>query len=129
MSVMTLRELCETYQISRRTIQGYEKSGLIHASGKNKMGHLLYDTNVQAQICEIRFYQQMGFSLKEIPELLNAPYSEQREAILRQIHYLETEKERLTQIINQSYQVINSHKYQEEKPVFIFSRMQLFKSS
>lgn len=36
----TLREVCAALQISRRTIQGYEKAGLVSPSGKNKYGYL-----------------------------------------------------------------------------------------
>lgn len=40
---MTLREICEALEVSRRAIQGYEKAGLVVATGRNKYGHLLYD--------------------------------------------------------------------------------------
>ena len=35
------REICETLGVSRRALQGYEKAGLVTASGRNKYGHLL----------------------------------------------------------------------------------------
>ncbi len=40
---MMLREICREFEISRRTVQGYEKAGLVSASGRNKYGHLQYD--------------------------------------------------------------------------------------
>ena len=43
----TLREVCAALSISRRTIQGYEKAGLVSPSGKNKYGYLLYDQKAQ----------------------------------------------------------------------------------
>lgn len=69
----TLREVCYDTGVSRRAIQGYEKMGLVSAVGKNKYGHLLYDSAGVQRIKTIRFYQQIGFSLKEIQTLLDAP--------------------------------------------------------
>lgn len=36
---MTLREICETLELSRRALQGYEKVGLVTATGRNKYGN------------------------------------------------------------------------------------------
>lgn len=49
-TVMTLREVCDTYGVSRRAVQGYEKAGLISASQKNERGYLLYDMTEQEQL-------------------------------------------------------------------------------
>ncbi len=49
----TLSELCSTLQVSRRAIQGYEKTGLVAASGKYKYGHLLYDAEAVERIRRI----------------------------------------------------------------------------
>lgn len=35
---MTLREICESLGVSRRTLQGYEKAGLVASTGRNKYG-------------------------------------------------------------------------------------------
>lgn len=71
----TLRQMCAELKVSRRVIQGYEKAGLMASSGKNKYGYLLYGKAEQERARLIRFYQQLGFPLKEIKKLLNAPDS------------------------------------------------------
>ena len=81
----TLSELCSTLQVSRRAIQGYEKTGLVVASGKNKYGHLLYDAEAEERIRRIKLYQQLGFRLKEIKEIMDAPNQIVKAAISRQI--------------------------------------------
>ena len=43
MEKKTLRKVCELVEITRRTVQGYEKAGLVAPIGKNKYGYLLYD--------------------------------------------------------------------------------------
>lgn len=35
MEEKTLHEVCEIYGVSRRAIQGYEKAGLVSASGRS----------------------------------------------------------------------------------------------
>lgn len=64
--MITLKELCDYTRVTRRTIQGYEEKGLLQSVSKNKMGHLLYDNDSIEQVNLIRFYQSIGFSLKEI---------------------------------------------------------------
>lgn len=70
---MTIRQITETYGISRRAIQGYEKAGLISSSGTTKYGHLLYDEAMQERIRLIKFYQQTRFTLKEITDIIDMP--------------------------------------------------------
>lgn len=65
MEVMTLREVCDAFEVSRRAVQGYEKEGLVSASERNERGYLLYDKTEQEKIRQIKFYQQLGFKLKE----------------------------------------------------------------
>lgn len=46
----TLHEVCETFGVTRRAVQGYEKARLVAASGKNERGYLLYDKKCQERI-------------------------------------------------------------------------------
>ena len=78
---MTLREICEPLGVSRRALQGYEKAGLVTASGRNKYGHLLYDKDAEMRIAQIKFYQQLGFSIKEITMIIDAPDTEIKKAL------------------------------------------------
>ncbi len=87
--VLTLRELCDVLGISRRTVQGYEKHGLVKASGRNKRGYLLYDAQMQTVIAEIRQLQLFGFPVKEIAALRSMPGKELRKRLLVQKTVLE----------------------------------------
>lgn len=72
MEKKTLREVSELVGITRRTVQGYEKAGLVAPVGKNKYGYLLYDEVVVEKIRLIKKYQDFGFSVKQIKVLLEA---------------------------------------------------------
>ena len=60
--VMTLHELCDAFGISRRTVQGYEKHGLVRATGRNPRGYLLYDLQMQAEIQKVHQFQKFWIS-------------------------------------------------------------------
>ena len=117
---MKLREICETLDISRRALQGYEKAGLVAATGRNKYGHLLYDETAKLRIEKIKFYQQLGFSLKEISSLIDAPDIVVKEALEKQVEKLKnerTEKDKLMKKANRMIAALvneNSHKQRRE---------------
>ena len=68
--VMTLHELCDAFGISRRTVQGYEKHGLVRATGRNPRGYLLYDLQMQTEIQKVHQFQKFGFQVKDIGTLI-----------------------------------------------------------
>ena len=96
-----LRQVCAELNISRRTIQGYEKEGLVSPSGKNKYGHLLYGEAERERIRLVRFYQQVGFPLKEIKALMEAPVPIRKAALERKEGELESECLRLQELSRQ----------------------------
>lgn len=76
MEEKTLKEVCELVGVTRRAVQGYEKAGLVAATGRNKYGHLLYDEASIERIREVKQYQDFGFSVKEITVLRTASKEE-----------------------------------------------------
>lgn len=99
MQEATLREVCAKYKVSRRAVQGYEKAGMVKATGKNKMGHLLYDSAAQERIGRIHLYQEMGFSLKEIKEIIDAPRINTIPILENQMKKLKKERGRIEEQI------------------------------
>lgn len=99
MQEITLRELCKKYDVSRRAVQGYEKAGLVQASGKNKMGHLLYDMKSQERIQKIRMFQNIGFSIKDIAAIIDLPREEVFPLLEEQVKKLEKEQVRIEEQI------------------------------
>ena len=97
----TLRQICAGLKLSRRAIQGYEKAGLVAPSGKNKYGHLLYGEAELERIQLIQFYQQVGFSLKEIKSLLDAANPIKKAALQVKVAELEAEHVHLQKLIQQ----------------------------
>ena len=90
--------MCELLNISRRSIQCYEKAGLMTPTTKNKYGHLLYDESAEM----IRFLQQLGFKLREVKEIIDAPDDVIKEALEKRVDELEHEKVKMDQIMQEA---------------------------
>lgn len=108
MELMTLKEICESVGVSRRSIQCYEKAGLMRPTDKNKYGYLLYDKQALHRAELIKFLQELGFKLKEIGTIIDAPNNVMKEALERRIGELEKEAVRLNQVIQQAREYMES---------------------
>ena len=102
----TLREIHSELGVSRRAVQGYEKAELVRATGRNKYGHLLYDEEAQKRIAEIKLYQDMGFKVKEIKALIDAPGSERKEALQRRVSGMREEQKKKERLIRTACEMI-----------------------
>lgn len=109
MDAMTLREICDSLGISRRAVQGYEKIGLVKPTGKTERGHLLYDGQTRERIREIRLFQRIGFTRKEIVKIIDAPGDIRREALERQLVRLKEKKEDVEGLIKEVYRLIEKN--------------------
>ena len=90
----SLREVCDLLGISRRTIQNYEKAGLVAPAERNKYGYLLYGEKEQQRIGQIKMYQKFGFTVKEINGLMGATEREKKEALMKKVDELKEKKMR-----------------------------------
>lgn len=91
----TLQEVCETLGVKRRAVQGYENAGLVAAAARNKYGHLLYGAKEQERIRKIKQFQRLGFTIKEIKELIDAPSCILKNALEKQLVRLEEDYKEL----------------------------------
>ena len=107
MELMSLKTMCELLNVSRRSIQCYEKAGLMMPTDKNKYGHLLYDERAFHRAEMIRFFQQLGFKLREVKEIIDAPNDVIKEALEKRVGELENEKESLNRIIQEAMDYID----------------------
>lgn len=99
LEIKTLQEVCEDVGVTRRAVQGYEKRGLVSPTGKNKYGYLLYDSSAQARIALIKRYQKLGFKLREVEELVDAPNHIVKEALMKQVHKLQEDNKEKMELI------------------------------
>ena len=72
MAEMTLREVCLALGVTRRAVQGYENANLVSATNKTESVYLLYNDSARERIKQIKLYQNMGFTIKEIQQKKNS---------------------------------------------------------
>ena len=80
------------------------------STSKNKYGHLLYDENALHRARMIKFMQKLGFKLREIKEIIDAPSDVIKEALKRRIKELEIEVSEIEQIIREANEYIKGLK-------------------
>ena len=102
----TLSELCSSMGVSRRAVQGYEKAGLVTASGKNKYGYLLYDEAAQGKVKQIKLFQQAGFKVREIKGLLEVPGDVLKPILQQRIEYLKAEIRQKEEVIREVEELV-----------------------
>ncbi|MBW1962801.1 MAG: MerR family transcriptional regulator [Deltaproteobacteria bacterium] len=71
MERLTIGQLAKQANVNLETIRYYERRGLIPEPPRNKSGYRLYSTDDLARTRFIKRTQALGFSLKEISELLS----------------------------------------------------------
>ena len=113
MNELTLREVCTTYNVSRRAVQGYEKAGLVAATGKTSRGYLLYDEKAQKQIVLIRQFQHFGFHVREIENALSLPPPELKALLEEKKTELTAKCEEINAAINRISELIRELKTQD----------------
>ena len=102
----TLKEVCVEFGVSRRAIQGYEDAGLVKATRKNKYGYLLYNQSARERIERIKMFQDLGFTVKEIALLIDAPKEVLKPRLEEQVQKLTIELEHKKWAIQRAKELI-----------------------
>lgn len=96
----TVNEVSKRTGISVRTLHHYDKIGLLKPTQLTKTGYRLYDDTALRRLHSILMFREIGFSLKEIRDILDAPDFDSDEALTRQIKLLELQKKRIEELIS-----------------------------
>ena len=67
---LSIGRVAERTGVGVQTVRFYEKQGLLRAPARSSSGYREYDPSVLARLGFIRRAQELGFTLKEIRELL-----------------------------------------------------------
>lgn len=95
----TTSQVARLTGISVRTLQYYDEIGLLKPSGLTASGYRLYDDNALQQLQQILFFKELGFSLKDIKEILEKPDFDRIAAFRRQKELLLLKRNRTDRLI------------------------------
>ena len=98
--MMTVHEVSRLAGVSIRTLQYYDKIGLLHPTGYTDAGYRLYDDTALERLQHILLFRELEFSLKDIRMIINSPDFDRNKALEQQIELLMLKKEHLDNLIN-----------------------------
>lgn len=97
--MMTVHEVSKLSGVSIRTLQYYDKIGLLRPTEYTESGYRLYDDTALEQLQQILLFRELEFPLKEIKEIISRPDFDKNKALEQQISLLTLKKERLENLI------------------------------
>jgi DNA-binding transcriptional MerR regulator len=80
----TVREAAELSGVTIRALHHYDEIGLLKPSGRSESGYRLYSQRDLLRLQEIVAWRQLGFSLREVQELVDEPGHDRAAALRRQ---------------------------------------------
>lgn len=98
--MMTVHEVSKLAGVSIRTLQYYDKIGLLHPTGYTDAGYRLYDDTELERLQHILLFRELEFPLKDIRAILDSPDFDRGRALEQQIELLKLKKEHLDNLIN-----------------------------
>ena len=107
----TVNEVSKLTGVSIRTLQYYDKIGLLVPAGRTEAGYRLYDDTALERLQQILLFRELDFSLAEIKTVLDAPGFDRRKALEQQIELLTLKKERLEGMIELAREIKDKGEY------------------
>lgn len=95
----TVHEVSKLAGVSIRTLQYYDKIGLLHPAGYSEAGYRLYDDADLERLQQILLFRSLEFPLKDIRKIIESPDYDRDKALEQQITLLKLKKEHLENLI------------------------------
>lgn len=95
----TISQVAEITGISIRTLQYYDEIGLLKPSELTQSGYRLYDDEALQKLQQILFFKELGFTLKDISEILRKPDFDRIAAFKKQKELLLLKRNRMDRLI------------------------------
>ena len=96
----TVHEVSRLTGLSVRTLQYYDRIGLLTPSRRTEAGYRLYGDSELMMIQQIMLFRELEFPLAEIKKIISSPAFDRSRAIDQQIELLTMKKARLEDLIS-----------------------------
>ena len=90
--MMTVHEVSKLTGVSIRTLQYYDRIGLLHPARYTDAGYRLYDDTALETLQQFLLFRELEFSLSEIRQIIQNPSFDRRKALDQQIELLQLKK-------------------------------------
>lgn len=96
----TIKQLADLANVSRRTLRYYDQIDLLKPTAVADNGYRYYDQETVLRLQQIRFYQELDFSLEQIRKILDRSDFNALQSLQTQKTALQQQAERLNQLID-----------------------------
>ena len=98
--MMTVNEVSKLTGVSIRTLQYYDRIGLLRPTRYTEAGYRLYDETALETLQQILLFRELEFPLKDIREIISRPDFDRNKALGQQIELLQLKKEHIENLID-----------------------------
>ena len=98
--MMTVHEVSKLSGVSIRTLQYYDKIGLLPPTEYTDAGYRLYDDKALETLQQILLFRELEFPLKDIKKIISNPDFDRSKALAQQIELLKLKKEHIENLID-----------------------------
>lgn len=85
----TIKEVCRLTGVSARTLHHYDAIGLLKPTRVTEAGYRQYDDAALERLYMILLFRELGFSLRRIGAILDAPDYDRNRVLEEQVHLME----------------------------------------
>ena len=98
--MMTVNEVSKLTGVSIRTLQYYDKIGLLKPAEYTESGYRLYDDAALEKLQQVLLFRELEFPLKDIKDIITRSDFDKKKALDQQIGLLELKKEHIENLID-----------------------------
>ena len=98
--MMTVQKVSRLTGVSIRTLQYYDRIGLLHPTEYSDAGYRLYDDAALETLQQILLFRELEFPLKDIRKIIESPDFDRGKALEQQIELLTLKKEHIENLID-----------------------------
>lgn len=106
----TVHEVSELTGVSIRTLQYYDKVGLLRPAARSDAGYRLYDEDDLARLQQVLLFRELEFSLKDIRGIIESPGFDRTRALQQQIKLLELKRDHIDGLIELAREMLSMGK-------------------
>lgn len=121
--LMTVKEVSRLCGLTVRTLQYYDKIGLLKAPLLSEAGYRLYDDEALETLQQIMLFRELEFSLEEIKQILYTEDFDRDLALTQQINLLRMKKRHIEDIIKFAKKVKSGEQEKMDFKAFDTSKM------
>lgn len=103
--MMTVNQVSLITGVSIRTLQYYDRIGLLRPAERTEAGYRLYDDAALDTLRQILLYRELEFSLSDIRRILMSPDYDRSSALRQQAELLEMKKRHIEDLIRMTREI------------------------